>query len=96
MKPVHRLQIHLIKMHNYRALPTISPNYTWVLAVVWECGEGQTDTQTAVTNIHFALATLCMKCNKLTFIMFMKFKFKHYYLQFQFNQPSFQGYSRLD
>jgi len=25
---------------------------------VWECGEGQTDTQTAVTNIHFASAML--------------------------------------
>ena len=25
---------------------------------MWECGEGQTDTQTAVTTIHFASATL--------------------------------------
>ena len=30
--------------------PTIPPNYIWVSAVVWECGEGQTDAQTAVTD----------------------------------------------
>jgi len=42
--------------------PTIPPTYIRVRAVVWECGEGQTDTQTAVTNIHFASATL--QCNK--------------------------------
>jgi len=24
--------------------PTIPPSYIWVRAVVWECGEGQTDT----------------------------------------------------
>jgi len=30
---------------------------------VWECGEGQTDTQTAVTNIHFTSATPHAKCN---------------------------------
>jgi len=30
---------------------------------VWECGEGKTDTQTAVANIHFASAMLHVKCN---------------------------------
>ena len=47
--------------------PTIPPSYIQVLAVVWECGEGQTsrytDTQTAVTNIRFASATPHLKCN---------------------------------
>ena len=36
----------------YRSLSCIR-----VCAAVWECGEGQTDTQTAVTDIHFASAT---------------------------------------
>ena len=39
-------------MHNYRAPPTIPPSYIRVCVVVWQCGEGQTDTQTAVANIH--------------------------------------------
>ena len=30
-----------------------------------ECGEGQWNTQTAVTNIHFALATPRVKCNEM-------------------------------
>jgi len=58
-KPVHRLQI-LVIMRNYRASPTFAASYIQVRAraVVWECGEGQTDrqTQTAVANIHFASA----------------------------------------
>ena len=63
-KSMHRLQIHPI-VHNQRAPPTIPPSYIQVHAVVWECGEGQTetDTQTAVTNIHFASATPHAKCN---------------------------------
>jgi len=64
-KPVHRLQIRPI-MHNQRAPTTIPPTYIRVRAVVWECGEGQTnrqtDTQTALTNIHFASATPHAKC----------------------------------
>jgi len=36
--------------------PTIPPSYIQVHAVVYECGEGQTGTQTRVTNIHFASA----------------------------------------
>jgi len=36
---------------------TIPPSYIGVRAVVWECGEGQTDTQAAVTAIHFASST---------------------------------------
>jgi len=39
-----------------KGTPTIPPSYIEVCAVVWECGKGQTDTQTAVANIHFASA----------------------------------------
>jgi len=56
MKPVDRLRIRSI-VHNWRESPTIPPTYIRVRAVVWECGEGQTDTETAVTTIHFASAT---------------------------------------
>jgi len=31
---------------------------------VWECGEGQADTQTAVANMHFASALPHAKCNE--------------------------------
>ena len=38
-------------------------------AVVWECGEGQThrqtDTQIAVTNMHFTSSIRLAKCNSL-------------------------------
>jgi len=48
-----------------------SPSYIRVRAVVWECGEGQTDrltdTQMAVTNIHFASATPHAKCTNDVF-----------------------------
>jgi len=44
-KSVHRLQIRRI-VHNYRAPPNIPPRYIRVRAVVWECGEGQTDRHT--------------------------------------------------
>jgi len=45
------------------ALPTILPSYIRVCAVVWECGDGQTDTRTRVTNIHFALThAKCKYC----------------------------------
>jgi len=44
-----------------------SPGYIRVRAVVWECGEGetdrQTDTQMVVTNIQFATATPHAKCD---------------------------------
>ena len=43
--------------------PTIPPSYTRVCAVVQECGEGETDTQTAVVTIHFALAMPHAKFN---------------------------------
>jgi len=47
---------------------TISPSYIRVRAVLWQCGERQTDrhtyTQTAVANIHFASAMPHTKCNK--------------------------------
>ena len=42
---------------------TIPLTYMRVRAVVWQCGGGQTDTQTTVTNIHFASATPYAKCN---------------------------------
>jgi len=32
--------------------------------VVWECGDEQTDTQTAVTDIHFASASPDAKCKQ--------------------------------
>jgi len=45
--------------------PTIPPTYIRVCAVVWECGEGQTDRHTdGHDNIHFALAMPQAKCNK--------------------------------
>ena len=39
----------------------IPPNYIRVRAVLWEFGEGQTNTQ---ATIHFASATPYAKCNK--------------------------------
>jgi len=42
--------------------PTIPPSYIRVRAVVWDYGEGQTDTQTAVTDIHFASTMLHAEC----------------------------------
>ena len=53
----------------YRAntTPTIPPSYIQVCAIVWECGEGQTDTRTCMTNyyIHFAFSMTHSKCNYL-------------------------------
>ena len=49
--------------HNQGAPPTVPPNYIWVRAVVWACGDGHTHTQTRVTNIHFASSTTRAKCN---------------------------------
>ena len=47
----------------YRVAATIPQSYIQVCAVVSECGEGQTDTdtQTTVVTIHFAL--LCLLQN---------------------------------
>ena len=42
--------------------PYHSPSYIRVRAVVWECGERQTDTQTAMTTVHFSSATPHAKC----------------------------------
>jgi len=46
-------------------IPYHSPSY--IRAVVWECCNGQTNRQThrqtAMANIHFALATPQAKCN---------------------------------
>jgi len=44
--------------------PTIPPTYIRIHALAWECGKGQTDTQTAVTSIHFASAMPHAKCNQ--------------------------------
>jgi len=43
--------------------PAILPNYIRVHAVVWECGEGQTDTLAAMDSIHFASAMPHAKSN---------------------------------
>jgi len=64
MTPLHRLHICLL-VHNYRVPPTSPTTYIRVRAVVWECSEGQTDTQMAVKNIHFASATPHAKYNTL-------------------------------
>jgi len=42
-----------------------SPSYIQVRAAVRECGEGQTDTQTAVTTIHFVSSRTHAKCNRM-------------------------------
>jgi len=57
-------------VHNYTAPPTIPPSYIRVRAVVWECGEGQTDTQVGVTNIHFTSAMPHVKCSELKLPVF--------------------------
>ena len=62
IKPMHRLQICLI-VHNYRVPPTIPPSYIWVRAVVCICSEGQTDTQTRMTNIRFVSSMTHAKCS---------------------------------
>jgi len=62
-KTVHQLQIRPM-MHN-QGHPYHSLKSHPGPAVVWECVEGQTDTQTCVTSIHFASSnTTQAKCNK--------------------------------
>jgi len=51
--------------------PIIPPNYIQVRAEVCECSEGQTDTQTAMANIHFAsecilATTVCCVAGEVT------------------------------
>ena len=61
------ISLHKCKLSwQRRAPPTVPPSYIRVRAVVWECGDGQTDThtQTAVANIHFASPIPDAKCNK--------------------------------
>jgi len=48
-------------------IPYHSPSYIRVCAVVWERGEGQTDTQMYVTNIHFASAMQSNHFNSLLY-----------------------------
>jgi len=43
---MHRLQIRPTVNTQLGGTPTVPPTYIRVRAVVWECGEGQTDTQT--------------------------------------------------
>ena len=62
-KPLHWLQICPI-VYNKGAPPTIPQSYIRVRAVVWACGEWQTDTQTCVTNVHFTSSTTHAKCNE--------------------------------
>jgi len=59
-KTVHRLQIRPI-VHNKKAPAAILPSYICIRAVVWECGEGQTDRQTHrwPRSIHISL-WLCL------------------------------------
>jgi len=71
-KPMHRLQIRPNSHCTTRGTLCHSPSYIRVRALVWECGRGQThrhtdsqiDTQTRVTNIHFASSTTHAKCNE--------------------------------
>ena len=49
--------------------PIIPPSHIRVRAAVWECGEGQTDTQTVLINIHFASAMPHVKCNNWSKLM---------------------------
>jgi len=60
-KPVHRLQIRPILQTRGYPLP-FSQVTSGSCAVVWECGEGQTGTQTAVATIHFVSVTPHAKC----------------------------------
>ena len=58
--------------HSVEGTPTIPPSCIRVRGLVWECGEGQTETQTnrytesqtAVITVHFASSTTHAKCNK--------------------------------
>jgi len=50
-------------VHNLGIPPIIPPSYIRDGAVVWAYGRGQLDTQTRVTNIHFASSTTHAKCN---------------------------------
>jgi len=47
--------------------PYHSPSYIWVRALLWECGDGQTDRHTDGCGhyIHFASAMPHAKCNKM-------------------------------
>jgi len=62
---VHRLQI---RPKQLEGTLIILPTHIRVRAVVWECGEGQTDrhAQTRVTSIHFASAMPHAKCSYFT------------------------------
>jgi len=54
-------RVPIANLHNRAQLegtPTIPPSYIRVRTVVCECGEGQTDIQTAVISMHFASAIL--------------------------------------
>jgi len=67
-KTEHRLQIRQI-VHKQRALPITAPNnYILVRAEVWECGEGESDTdrQTHCRRpwpLYFASSTTHAKCS---------------------------------
>jgi len=63
------------------------PSYIRVRAVVWECGVCHiqtlcvyTDTQTAVTTIHFTSATPHAKCNKSLFAQLSEMDFEWIHL----------------
>jgi len=79
-KPMHRLQIRPI-VHKWRTSPTIPPSYIQVCAVVWECGEGQTDmqTQTVMITIDFASAMPHAKCNNKVLTLFSRSPWLHFF-----------------
>jgi len=59
---VHRLKIRPI-VHNQEAPPTIPPSYIRVRAVMWTCGEGQTQTDTDASDQYtFLSSTTHAKC----------------------------------
>jgi len=63
---------------------------------VWECGERQTDTQTAVTNIHFASATLTRNVIMTLRVRFYNFVITWvrlgWYFEITYNYTGLLGY----
>ena len=56
--PLNNAQLQGMPYHSLKLHPGVCSS-------VGKCGEGQTDTQMAVANIHFASAMPHVKCNKL-------------------------------
>ena len=58
---------NLINSEPLEGTPYHCPTYIYVRAVVWECDEGQTDIQTAVTNMHLTSAAPHVIFNYMVF-----------------------------